>query len=1494
MSEQGSPGVDGDQPTRARVLALVDFLKAYDAVRNPPVRAVPAYGLFDLRQQDLQNLPGVMLRPVGQSEDGAEVWLAVDFAEYPPAPEPPADLAGLLAGRIVAGQPVIRPTLPAEQDLAGQAEAASSQAERDRLLGELALLAPARAWCGQVWVPYVEHWQQARTVKDLYRRLFEAGQMVTDNRETYELVWGFVGLRWAHADGVVDHPLLVVPVEIVRDPETLRLTVTATGAATLDTLPVSGLDLRDPSGLSAKRTVLDEMPVEVWDRAVLAEQARSAVRLMHADGVVDGEGGTVPGAPVADTSWRLFLRRRRPDYQGFLDRMRELYASDAVPPDALATLVVDAPSALAADETAEQAGGLGASEPLLLPLPSNEEQQRILTLAQTQTGVVVQGPPGTGKSHTIANLVSHYVAYGHRVLVVAEKEQALRVLKDKIPEQIRDLTVSVLGADAAERDELGKAIGQIQALVGLDVGAEDKRIADLTGQLARTDASIAEATDRLMAAARREGQMLPGRWPCGDEPTPSTAAAWLHVTAGRDYIPDALTPDTPAPLTPAELAELATLMREIGLATARRCANTLPDLARVPTEGALRALLAEQRDLAAALAPHEPAVSWPIYDATSADALAALGEHVADVLAQAERAESPWMLAVAGKLTDPLLRGEWEQVHASLTQARAAAVGLRQALAAHELQVPDPDPELAAGLGDARERLTSRGKLGLFAGAAKAALERCSVDGHTPRTGEEVELCQRALELAEVRRRMARTWNTQVELVQAPPLSGPRPEEDAGALLASLEFALTRSRIWDGLRQHAHAAGVALPGRGERADLEHAQMMLQALTARPRLLQLRAEAAALRDYLDTGRGEPGAGPQWLALRDALDGDDLAGWAAARQDTADLAELAPRASRLVSLTQRLAAAAPLWADEITADPAAAGVPVDLPGAWAWRQLQTWVAGVIAAESPEALQEHLDELGRRRRRLVADLVGARARRRLYDNLGDAQRAAMSRYVSAVRRYGKTGGKFAARWLKEIREALNDSKDAVPVWIMPTSRALNSFRPDPTPPFDVLIVDEASQIDLQALPLFALARKAIVVGDREQVSPGAVGQDQQRVFDLIDTHLRGVPNAKTLFNVGNSLYDVALDKFPRLVMLREHFRCLPEIIAFSNELSYGGKIEPLRDQRPSPDWPALGSVKVLDGYRRGAGVNEPEAHAVVDLIAELHEDPRYARMTFGVVTLLSGGQDELIRTLLFERLGPQAIADRALRIGDAPTFQGDERDVVVVSLVAATDPGRPSGRIGPFTKDADRRRVNVAASRARNQMWVVHSLEPERFPNGDFRAELIRHCREPFDGGGELGEQLDRCDSPFEREVFRRLVARGYRRVRAQVVVGTPTTQFRLDLVAEGPQSRLAIECDGEQWHGEDRWHADHTRQQILERAGWTFQRIRGSAFYRDPDAAMEPVWAHLDKLGIPTGDEWLREAAEATVTRREVRGLPRIREDDDHLATPTRDDDEEEVA
>src|SRR5207302_4762154 len=104
----------------------------------------------------------------------------------------------------------------------------------------------------------------------------------------------------------------------------------------------------------------------------------------------------------------------------------------------------------------------------------------------------------------------------------------------------------------------------------------------------------------------------------------------------------------------------------------------------------------------------------------------------------------------------------------------------------------------------------------------------------------------------------------------------------------------------------------------------------------------------------------------------------------------------------------------------------------------------------------------------------------------------------------------------------------------------------------------------------------------------------------------------------------------------------------------------------------------------------------------------------------------------------------------------------------------------------------------------------------------------------------------DSWFEVDVFLQIVDRGFRAIPQYELAGK-----RIDLLIEGMRGRLAVECDGDQWHGLEEWDKDVDRQRMLERCGLQFWRIRGSAYYRDPSAALQPLWRVLEDQRILSG-------------------------------------------
>jgi very-short-patch-repair endonuclease len=274
-------------------------------------------------------------------------------------------------------------------------------------------------------------------------------------------------------------------------------------------------------------------------------------------------------------------------------------------------------------------------------------------------------------------------------------------------------------------------------------------------------------------------------------------------------------------------------------------------------------------------------------------------------------------------------------------------------------------------------------------------------------------------------------------------------------------------------------------------------------------------------------------------------------------------------------------------------------------------------------------------------------------------------------------------------------------------------------------------------------------------------------------------------------------------------------------------------------------------VNGFRDERGkTNEVEAEEIASLVMACLTNEDYILneqgkpTSFGVISLLGDEQALVIENILRMRVSPELFAKHRLLCGNAAQFQGDERDVVFLSMVdGPPDDGQLSFRdAGP--KDLYKKRYNVAVSRARNQLWVVHSIDPAtHLKGGDLRRRLIEHARDPQALMRAMEEQGKRTDSVFEKLVLQRLIRAGYR-VHPQWPVGAR----RIDLVVEGRTKRLAVECDGERWHTPEQLHKDLERQSILERLGWIFVRIRGSVFFRDPDTAMAPVFARLDHIGI----------------------------------------------
>ncbi len=564
----------------------------------------------------------------------------------------------------------------------------------------------------------------------------------------------------------------------------------------------------------------------------------------------------------------------------------------------------------------------------------------------------------------------------------------------------------------------------------------------------------------------------------------------------------------------------------------------------------------------------------------------------------------------------------------------------------------------------------------------------------------------------------------------------------------------------------------------------------------------------------------------------------------------------KASRLIGLRDDLRqlsakadfirrSGAPRWAERIRNEPAADEDPV-LPGTWrdAWDYARAsgFLARVANRERVQQLTTKLANLVAQRERRFLETIELMTYVGLRQRLTPNIQAALRQFLAALQKLPKTtGAKTAVRQRKILRNSLERAAKAVPCWIMPEWRVAEQL-PSELGSFDLVIIDEASQSNILALPVVLRGKKVLVVGDDKQVSPTPIGIEDAEVTRLRNTWLRGQPLADQM-DLATSLYELAGTMYPeRVVTLREHFRCVEPIIRFSSRF-YGNNLRPLRLPKASERIdPPLVDLLVANGLRRG-DVNEAEAQAIVGEIQAVVADTALnagGRRSIGVISLHADKQAKLVYDRLIDTIGPEMVSAHRIMCGDAATFQGQERDIVFLSMVHdRTTVAKQSSRLYE-------QRYNVALSRARDRMVLVRSVTMSDLKDGDIKKAVLRHFENPLGSGyiPQSDDILDPCQSNFEREFGMRLLNDNYR-VRAQV----PAGGFSIDFVVEGADDRrLAIELDGDGFHGPERWAADVARQKALERIGWTFWRCWASEWEADKEGVFADLVRCLRQHGI----------------------------------------------
>ncbi|NTY02435.1 AAA domain-containing protein [Deinococcus sp. JMULE3] len=1334
------------------------------------------------------------------------------------------------------------------------------------------------------WEAFERQWREwaagerrALGVQDRYVELFDLHQKLQAEGERYELRLGFGALRW-RPDGeyAVDRHLISAQVHLQFDAARGVLSVVPSVDGARALLEQDMLDPQHRVRASDAEAILGEYQEDVWDPhgvpAALNAWANSA----------SGEGLFVPdlrpptGAtvnPVVHWAPALILRRRgertlAATYDSVLEQLQRGEVPDA------AQRFMGEHDLVPRLET--HAGG---PRTIYFPLPSNDAQRSIIDRIGRARGVLVQGPPGTGKSHTIVNLVSHLLATNQRVLVTSHTERALKVLRDKFPPELAALCVTHLRGDSDARAMLESSVGEvIRRKDHRDAAAELRQEQDLEQRLGQFRQRETDLLDRLEALRLSETGSLDLH---GYRGTPQQIGEQLRAHEPRfEWVLEVNPTGPAAPLSDEEAARLLDRLRDVREEEARSLRLSRPSLDRLPTtEDFVHFARAEVQALTFAESRRDGRESQaftPLAEA-SAPRREALLRALQDLQTQvitARRRPSAWL----PRAVDALLKGQWARWQDLTTRTQDLLPGLQK-------DAEWMDANVIAGHGgraleqleaDAREvikHLQAGGKWkGLF-GPPAAVRDRMyfkdalTVGGRAADNSGALQDLLRLLHLEKQWTELKDLW-----AAQGVSTDGPRRLQLA-ELAEQLSLLSGLSSIQDALDRARQALG-SVAGLGEpqwwnESELDALVTALRAADAEHAAQVSREALERTLPYLEGLHAAGSAHPVVQDLIRSLQARDAVAYGSASLRVTELDRRAAALHDQSALLSRLQQGAPLLAAALLENvdaPDWQARLTHLQAAWRWAHADAQLRDVTRPEAEQEVRAALRDVRGQQRETLGHLAAVKAWRNTLDRLTQGQQANLVAWQQAVKKVGKGTGKHAGKFMAVARRSLTQARDSIPAWIMPLHLVAESFTPAQGM-FDVVIIDEASQSGPESLFLTYIAKKLIVVGDDKQISPDGVGISAEQTELLVQKYLHDFPATHVIGTPQSSLYDFAKYTYPGVLALREHFRCMPEIIKFSSDLSYTEPLIALRQFGADRLQPLIAQY-VRDATTTGTThkVNQAEARAIVDQIKACVANPAYRGKTMGVISLLGDRQAEVINALLQRELSETEISARRIICGNAYSFQGDERDVIFLSMVAS-----PSGSKKKTVALDDRifqPRYNVAVSRARDQLWLFHSVTPDDLGPEDLRASLIRHVQRPDLAGwrplprqeildlrdlaGRAGRGQTRAPAPFdswlEVDVYLQLVDRGYR-----VIPQCELNGYRIDLVVEGLRGRLAVECDGDHWHGPERYRADLARQQTLERAGMEFWRVRGSTFTRDPDAALADLWTTLDRRGVyPEGD------------------------------------------
>jgi len=441
--------------------------------------------------------------------------------------------------------------------------------------------------------------------------------------------------------------------------------------------------------------------------------------------------------------------------------------------------------------------------------------------------------------------------------------------------------------------------------------------------------------------------------------------------------------------------------------------------------------------------------------------------------------------------------------------------------------------------------------------------------------------------------------------------------------------------------------------------------------------------------------------------------------------------------------------------------------------------------------------------------------------------------------------------------IRELINRAGGALqglkPCFMM-SPLSVSQYLPPDTIDFDILLIDEASQLrPEEALGVIARAKQMVIVGDPKQLPPTAFFQATKEESSQDDT----------IIDEAESILDSAIELYNPVRRLKWHYRSQHEsLIDFSNRHFYDNDLMVF----PSPssiknDAFGVKHTYIEDGYYQGGANyrhNQKEAETIVEYIQK--HIIKYPEKSLGVGTF-NNSQKELIQKLIDEKekidsrlalyIEKWNSRNEPFFIKNLESLQGDERDVIYISTTYGKDIERKKvmQRFGPINQESGWRRLNVLVTRAKQKMHVFTSLQSTDIRVSDTSSRGVKAFRDFLRFLEQKGVSHKENKTLEKSSNFADAIAKILDKHGVKTVKNIGVSGYFLDLAVlgkNGEDAILAIECDGENYYNsKSASDRDRLKDEVLKRLGWKTYRIWSVDWYKNREIEIEKLLAIVRK-------------------------------------------------